>query len=246
MERLFSNFCQLGIRPGDTVLMHSSMKALQTAMSPEQFLQALCDYLGPEGTLVLPTLSFTTVTRTNNVFIAGETPACIGLLPNVFLKMDGTVRSLNPTHSCAARGFRAEALTSPHILDETPVGPNSPFRLLADIGGKILMLGPVNVHNTFMHGMEEIAGAPYCLTKERFPFILVDAKGHTIHKEYFLHNFQEVQRQCYDRTEALLPSSAIHRGNILAAASTLMDAAVLREVAVAKMKEDPWYFVDKK
>lgn len=247
MNTLFSDFERLGVRPGDIILMHSSMKSLQTDMKPEEFLLTLCNYLGPRGTLVLPTLSYSTVTRENNVFHAKETPACIGLLPNVFRKLEGSVRSIHPTHSCAARGYLARELTEMHILDDTPVGPNSPFRLLADNGGKILMLGPVNASNTFMHGMEEIAGVPYCLTPEKHPFLLIDADGNEHRKSYYLHNLRQfVARQCYFRVEALLPRDAISRGNILAAPSTLMDAATLRQIAVPKMKEETWYFVDRK
>ena len=48
------DFEALGILPGDTVLMHSSMKALGTDETPQSFLFALCDYLGEKGTLLLP------------------------------------------------------------------------------------------------------------------------------------------------------------------------------------------------
>ena len=36
----------LGIKKGDVILMHYSMKALKTTTSPEEFLSLLLDYLG--------------------------------------------------------------------------------------------------------------------------------------------------------------------------------------------------------
>ena len=183
MYSFSADFERLGLLPGDTVLMHSSMKSLQTDETPETFLRALTDYLGERGTLLLPTLSYETVRPKTPFFSARETPACIGLLPNVFRKMDGVIRSLHPTHSCAAKGYLAKELTYRHILDETPVGANSPFRLLPAVDGKILMLGPVNDHNTFMHGMEEIAHAPYCLRSERTHYTVIDYDGNRIEKE---------------------------------------------------------------
>lgn len=244
MYDFLNDFEKLGIKKGDTVLMHSSMKALKTDMAPEVFLQLLCDYLGDKGTLVLPTLSYDYVTIENPVFSINDTPACIGLLPNVFLKMNGVIRSMHPTHSCAAKGYRAEELTRDHYLDITPVGPNSPFIKLADIGGKILMLGDVNNHNTFMHGMEEIAGAPYCLTKDKYEFILTDKDGNKSNVRQYRHYFKGIG-QAYSRVVDLLSENAVSFGKIGEANCTLMDADAVRVAALNKMKEDIFYFVNK-
>ena len=185
----------LGIRPGDTVLVHSSMKALGITESPETFLRAFCDYLGEDGTLLLPTLSYKTVGASQPLFDISSTPACIGLLPNTFLSMEGVVRSMHPTHSCAAFGKRAFELTREHALDETPVGPHSPFRLLPGIGGKILMIGNINEHCTFMHGMEEIAHAPYCLQKEKTRYLLRDRDGTVTEVFQYHHDFHDIAGQ---------------------------------------------------
>lgn len=245
MHDFIKDFEKLGIKKGDTVLMHSSMKSLKTDMKPEEFLSLLCDYLGDTGTLVLPTLSYDYVTIENPVFNINETPACIGLLPNIFLKMNGVIRSMHPTHSCSAKGYNAEKLTREHYLDITPVGPNSPFIKLADIGGKILMLGEVNNHNTFMHGMEEVAGAPYCLTPEKYEFTLIDKNGNETKVNQYRHNFKGIE-QAYYRVVDLLPQNAVSFGKIGEAKCTLMDASVVRETALSKMKEDIFYFVNKK
>lgn len=68
---------------------------------------------------------------------------------------------MHPTHSAAGLGPAAEDLLAGHITDRTPAGPNSPFRRLRDSGGLILMLGCGLRPNTSMHGVEEIAEAPY-------------------------------------------------------------------------------------
>lgn len=245
MYNFFKDFENLGIKKGDTVLMHSSMKALKTDIKPEEFLQLLCDFLGDKGTLVLPTLSYDYVTLENNVFVLNETPACIGLLPNVFLKMEGVKRSLHPTHSCAAKGYKADEITRDHYIDDTPVGPNSPFIKLADMGGKILMLGDVNNHNTFMHGMEEIAGAPYCLTKEKFNFVLYDKDGKRSEVQQYRHDFDGIE-QAYSRVVDILPINSVSFGKIGAASCTLMDALAVKMAALKKLDEDIWYFVNKR
>ena len=239
------DFAALGIRPGDTLLMHSSMKALGTDATPEAFLDALQAYLGPEGTLLLPALTYDNVTSDQPLFQIAETEPCIGLLPRVFRTLPGVRRSMHPTHSCCARGRLADELTSRHHLDATPVGPNSPFRLLADVGGKILMVGDINDHCTFMHGMEEIAGAPYCLNRTPTRYILEDWDGSRREALLYGHDFSRVAAQRYGRFEALLSTPTLRRGKICQANCTLVDAAALRIAAIEKMREDPWYFVDR-
>lgn len=230
----------LGIFPGDTVLMHSSMKAIQTDMTPEAFLQMLIDYLGAEGTLLLPALSYHIFGEGRPYrFDSKETPACIGLLPETFRKMPGVVRSQHPTHSVCAIGAKAEMLTGKHGQDVTPVGPNSPFRLLPEVGGKILMLGNVLKCCTFMHGMEEIAGAPYCLLPETEEYIV---DGET--KSLYGHNFAGIEQR-YDRIANVLRAPALRTGKIGAADCHLIDAKALQTAATMMMAEDPYWFVDK-
>ncbi len=241
-----ADFARLGIRPGDALLMHSSMKALGTEETPEAFLNALMDYLGEEGTLMLPALTYASVTAEQPLFQIRATEPCVGLLPRVFMHMPGVVRSMHPTHSCCARGRLARELTEGHGLDRTPVGPNSPFRLLADLGGRILMVGDIDDHCTFMHGMEEIAGAPYCLKKEPTRYLLEDAEGNRREAWLYGHDFHQVARQRYGRFGELLTPPDLLRGNICRARCALIDARALRAAAVEKLREDPWFFVDKK
>lgn len=234
-------FEALGILPGDTVLMHSSMKAIRTELSPEAFLQILIDYLGAEGTLLLPALSYHILGEGAPYrFDSRETPACIGLLPETFRKMPGVVRSGHPTHSVCAVGAKAQYLTQNHCMDNTPVGPNSPFRLLPGVGGKILMLGNVLKCCTFMHGMEEIAGAPYCLNEHTDEYIVDGEK-----KQLYGHDFRGVEQR-YDRIANILREPALRTGKIGAADCHLIDARALQRAATMMMAEDPYWFVDKK
>ena len=56
MEQLRQDLTALGVEQGDSLLVHSSMKALGTDLSPEQVIACLQDALGPEGTLLMPAL----------------------------------------------------------------------------------------------------------------------------------------------------------------------------------------------
>ncbi len=246
MYNFSKDFLSLGIFPGDTVLMHSSMKALGTDETPESFLNALCEHLGEKGTLLLPALTYSNVGENQPLFSVRDTEPCIGLLPRVFVKMEGVVRSMHPTHSCAAKGYRAEEMTSRHRFDKTPVGENSPFRILAQVGGKILMVGDINDHCTFMHGMEEIGNAPYCLNKHTTRYVLEDYDGTQREVHLYGHDFKDIAEQKYSRFENILSFPDIRRGKICKADCTLISASALQKAAVEKLKQDKYYFVIKK
>ena len=53
-ERFKSDLLELGVNPGDVVLVHSSMKALETECVPEEIIDILEEVLGEEGTLLMP------------------------------------------------------------------------------------------------------------------------------------------------------------------------------------------------
>ena len=58
MENFKKQFESLGIKSGDSVLVHSSMKALNTKLSPREFIIELIEFLGESGTLLFPALSY--------------------------------------------------------------------------------------------------------------------------------------------------------------------------------------------
>ena len=67
----------LGLTSGDTVLVHSSMKAMGTLLTPEEVL----DTLEEEGTLLIPALAYENFNAAHPVFDSDKTGPCIGLLP---------------------------------------------------------------------------------------------------------------------------------------------------------------------
>lgn len=94
-EQLKKDLLELGAAPGDVLLVHSSMKALGTELSPEEVLDCLEDVLGEEGTLLLPGLTYENVTPEQPVFDSAVTEPCVGLLPRVFFHRPGTLRSVS-------------------------------------------------------------------------------------------------------------------------------------------------------
>ena len=232
----------LGINAGDVVLMHSSMRALKTNRMPEEVIEDVISCIGPEGTLLIPALTYSNVDVVNPYFNVKETEPCIGLIPCIFLRMPGVVRSLHPTHSVCAYGKKANELTMLHILDETPVGPYSPLRKMLEYKGKILFIGEILSACTFMHGIEEIANVPYVLEKKQTHYFLEDENGTVIEKNMYAHDFAGYKQE-YQRIKDILTFPDIKTGKVGEADSYLIDASVLMKKALEKLENDPFYFV---
>jgi len=232
----------LGLNKGDVVLMHSSMKALGTQKTPLEFISDILNVIGPDGTLLVPALSFDNVNEKQPHFSVLKTEPCIGLIPRTFFHMDKVVRSVHPTHSVCAYGKLAREITCDHYKDETPVGSNSPFMKLPDYNGKILFAGDVVKCCTFMHGVEEIIGTPFTLKKERTRYLIEDEDGIVTERDMFGHYFAGYKQE-YQKIKDILQYPDIKTGKVVQADCFLFEAAALREAALEKMKEDIFYFV---
>ena len=71
---LKSQLEDLGVAPGGVLLVHTSLKGLGGA-APDLVLQALLELLTPAGTLLVPALSYRTVTAEQPFFHLQHTPA---------------------------------------------------------------------------------------------------------------------------------------------------------------------------
>jgi aminoglycoside 3-N-acetyltransferase len=239
-----ANLLALGVRPGGVLLVHSSLKSMgHVPGGPETVIQGLLKTLGDAGTLLLPSLTYETVTRHKPVFDVRATPSCVGAITEYFRTRPGTLRSLHPTHSVCGIGHLAKELTAKQALDSTPCGPNSPFRLLPEIKGQILMLGCGLRPNTSMHAIEELVVPPY-LFNPPIIYTLTDGHGKTYQKRYTIHNFVSwLQR--YDRVAEVLTKPALRFGIVAGAKTYLIEARSLWKSVLSALRNDPFSFVER-
>jgi len=179
---------RLGVKPGDTLLVHSALDQFSAFMDkPLDIIFSLQQVLGPDGTLMMPTLPFTgsavEYVRISRIFDARRTPSQMGLLTELFRRMTGVVRSLHPTHAVSAWGAQARAITDDHHKALTPCGRGTPYMRLLDQRGKILFLGTDISVMTFFHAIEEVLEPqmPFSpFTEEVFTLETRDAEGNTV------------------------------------------------------------------
>lgn len=150
----------LGVREGDTLLVHSSLSSLGWVCGgPQAVVQALLKAAGDGGTIVMPAQSgdWSDPAEWGNPpvpldwhdVIYNEMPAFdpamtptrgMGRIAELFRTAPGTMRSDHPQVSFCANGAQAAKILSGHPL--TPqFGMNSPLGKLYARGAKVLLLG---------------------------------------------------------------------------------------------------------
>ncbi|WP_058049918.1 AAC(3) family N-acetyltransferase [Janthinobacterium sp. Ant5-2-1] len=163
---LTADLARLGIAPGDTLFVHSSLKSLGYVEGGAlAVIHALQDAVGPQGTLLLPTyyLPGGTVRATcampDYVFDPRHHGTHMGRLPEVFLASAGVRRSIHPTHSVSAWGRHAVHLIEAHHHAPSIFGMDSPWQRFIGSGhAKVLGLGISMGPVTFYHALEDAMG----------------------------------------------------------------------------------------
>lgn len=233
-----------GIRENSVVLVHSSLRSLGYVYGgAETVIRGFLAAIGEGGTLLMPALSYESVTPDNPVFDVQRTPSNVGLITECFRQRLGTIRSVNPTHSVCGLGPLAAELLSEHHLDITPCGVHSPFRLLPQYRGQIIFLGCGLEPNTSMHAIEEIVEPSYLFGSTIvYSVTLSDGSIVTLHNRR--HNFKGwIQR--YDRVENILGKAGLRKGKVLDATVYIIESEELWRIALKVLRANPFAFVEK-
>ena len=142
-----------------TLLVHSSLKSFGHVEGGAAALVSTLQELCRDGTLVMPTLSFSSFDEENPAFDVAHTKSDTGLVTETFRTTPGVYRSCHPVSSAAAWGKDAKHIAAHHL--DTPCGPGSPYRQVIDRDGYVLFLGASMASNTLFHCAEEEVSPAY-------------------------------------------------------------------------------------
>ncbi|EEW93488.2 hypothetical protein HMPREF0446_00370 [Granulicatella elegans ATCC 700633] len=169
-DDLIHKFSQLGIKRGDTLLVHASLSSLGYVVGGAEALYlALREVIGIEGTIVVPSQTveisdpaswqYPPVPDEWHDVIRDAMPAYskelsyskamgafsqfIGILPD-------SIRSNHPMYSFTAIGEKASEIIGQDSLD-FPFGDKSPLGRMYSISAKVLMIGTDFETNTSLH-----------------------------------------------------------------------------------------------
>ena len=176
-ENLKQQLQQMGLTGKETILIHSSMKAIgEVEGGADAVLDAWMEYFA-DGLLLLPTHTWANVNAECPVYDYRSTPSCVGLLTNLFRQRAGVVRSLHPTHSLAGFGKGAAEYLAGEDENNTPCTPGGAYDRLKDCGGKILLVGVGHERNTYIHSVEEVLNVPNRLAAEPMELMTILPDG---------------------------------------------------------------------
>lgn len=234
---------RLGVSPGDSLLAHTSLSRIgHVEGGASTVVQALIDAVGPEGTVLFPSHSGSAEVSPDHppVFDLLKMPCVrwVGVIPETARRRPDGVRSLHPTHSVTAFGRLASWFVEGHERCETPCGAGTPYVKLAEVHGKILLVGCDHESNTSLHGVEEVAALPYHLLPGAGPAELTDALGQVQRVPMRYHRWG-VERD-FMRIDGELMRRAIQNvGKVGLAESRLVDADKMWRFVLERVQADP-------
>lgn len=175
-ESLKAQLDSLGVKLGDTIIVHSSLKSMGwIAGGAQAVVEALMDSVTPNGTIIMPAQSadnsepsywmLPPVPEEWHEPIRQSIPAYhpnlthlreMGKIAECFHRHSKTIRSPHPAHSFMAWGLHADDWMSKHPLEDS-FGPSSPLGKMVNADVKIIMIGVSYESCTALHLSEYLA-----------------------------------------------------------------------------------------
>lgn len=202
-----------GVRAGDVIFVHASLSRFGYFLGgADAMIDGLLDAIGEQGTLVMPTFTFSFVGW--EPFDRKASPSQVGFVTETFRRRPGAVRSSHPTHSVAALGPRAAEICRGHTCRKPVFAEQGPFGKLLALDAKIVMLARP-LASTMLHMGEQCAGLPWQDCQ-----VAIVRKGKVEHVLARQLPYHSDRSGAYDRLES--------RGQIRRARLGLEDVQVMR------------------
>lgn len=238
----------LGIKPTDTVMVHTSLKSIgvidpENKTTAEIYIEALREAVS-EGLLLIPAHTWATIQNDGQEFNVRTSLPCIGVVPGVAVQMAAKsydagrrdcLRSLHPTHSVVAFGARAESYIADDRDAATPAPQWGCFGKLYEENARILLVGVNQGRNTFFHAVDEYLDIPHRLKESPIHLTVRDYEGNVT--ERLLTRHSHSMSDFFMNYEAWLEhEGAVQFGRIGDALTRVCDARKCTEAIAALWK----------
>jgi aminoglycoside 3-N-acetyltransferase len=166
----------LGLRRGQAVVVHSSLKRFGTVEGGAEALGgAVMDAAGPEGLVIMPVYA-SSVDKNGDLLRepAPDAPVSTGIVSAAFGRHPQAVFARHPLYAYAFYGKDAAELARQCGRLLVPYGADQPLTCLFPRNGLIVQLGVDDNTNTSIHVAEELADPAYLADKKAVSGITVD------------------------------------------------------------------------
>lgn len=218
--RLVATLRLLGVRTGDSVMLHSAFGAhFGFRGTVDEFTDAVIDAVGAEGNLLMVSLPYRSSAlaylKTLKCFDVRTTPSMMGLVSEFFRRRPEVLRSLHPTHPVLAYGPKAQWLVAGHESCVHPCGPGTPFEKVASLDGQAVFFNVPFATFTFFHYLEHMVSPelPFPLyTDQPFLVPVIDRTGNPMTVTTFAFSLDAIHRRRFQVLERELVRRGLIRG----------------------------------
>lgn len=241
---LAASLAALGLGPGSVVYCHSNIGffgALEGVKSRDELCEAVFDAvmaaIGPDGTLVVPTYSYSF--SNGQDFDVAATVSKMGLFAEWVRRHPDSVRSADPCFSVAAIGPRARGLCDG--LPPNSFASDSTFARFLALDGTLLNLNHPGC--TLLHHIERVLQVPYRFDKAFEGELVEGERRQRLRWEIFVRYLSDdlLAHDPWPFIQAMARAGlsrrqALGRGEVLA--MTARDVFATVEQGIAR---DPWF-----
>ncbi len=239
---------QMGLVGNEAIMVHSSMKAIGDVEGGADTVVDVFMEFFEEGLFMTPTHTWKQMSEEYNVFDPVTEPGCVGIIPNIFMKREGVVRSLHPTHSIAAYGKEARKFVIGEEKMTTPCGVGGCWDRLREVNAKILLVGVNHVKNTFIHSVEEVFDVPERFTDKPTLFKIKMPNGELREVNMYRHYNRTTDHisESFEKMGAgYLETGAATKAQLGDARCLLCDANKLFDVTAKILKKEINCFIER-
>jgi aminoglycoside N3'-acetyltransferase len=187
-EQLVAMCRGAGVQEGGVLFVQCSYDDfLSYEGTPYELLSVLRELVGPRGTLLMPTYTTNMAETPCRPFDVLREPTYAGILPELFRREEGVVRSLHPRHSICGLGPYAVELLAGHEDCVYADGRDSPFDRLSRMDAQSLCLGMRPGFHSFLHWVEDVEPEKFPIRVHEGPFecLLRNADGNEIRRPFY-------------------------------------------------------------
>ena len=191
-EYIINFFIKLGLRKGDTVLLHGNSMGFSQINKPSNdlrtkfFWNLLFDFVGKQGTVLVPT--FTYDFTKNGIYDPDSSQSELGQFSENFRNLEKIKRTHHPIFSFAVKGNKFNNFIFRN--NSSCFGNDSIFNIIHKLNIKIICFGCELNSVAFLHYIEEKMKVPYRYYKVFRGKIIVNDKMQDLVVRYYVRKLK--------------------------------------------------------